>query len=302
MDKFRHKLPKEELKKFAKEVNKKLVASDYKNNRVDDPTSITAKQEKKVKKYVKDFLDRAVQKYTAHEKRKAERAARHEATNGMKYSESDAKVVTTETLPVHTLKEDTTEAADDVLLSDMEDSPTSLERKRKREDDVESPSATPSETPSVKRLKEDEVDAPSPPPPPPPPEAAMDEQDHSLREQEKAWARENEEAQRLAAEAEKDRIAQEEALQRENEEAMRDFELEQEQKKKLLAGVSDSNGTTNGEPFINGEGLKAASLTSRAKLDLDGADLEMAPPHSNKDGDTLKPHENEARKREVLSH
>lgn len=74
MDKFRHKLPKDELKKFAKEVNKKLVASDYKNKRVDDPTSISPKLEKKVKKYVKDFLERAVEKFKEHEKKKVERA------------------------------------------------------------------------------------------------------------------------------------------------------------------------------------------------------------------------------------
>ena len=36
VDKFHGKLPKEELKKFAREVNKKLVSSDYKNNRVEE--------------------------------------------------------------------------------------------------------------------------------------------------------------------------------------------------------------------------------------------------------------------------
>ncbi|KAF2962904.1 hypothetical protein GQX73_g10666 [Xylaria multiplex] len=81
MDKFRHKLPKEELKKFTKDVSKKLVSSDYKNNRVDDPTVITEKQERKVKIYVKDFLDRAVQKYQEHEKRRIESAAKDNSKN-----------------------------------------------------------------------------------------------------------------------------------------------------------------------------------------------------------------------------
>src|ERR1700722_9704832 len=71
MDKFRNKLPKEDLKKFAKEIGKKLVASDFKNNRVEDPTKISSKQEKKVKKYVKDFFDKAVAKKAAHDKMKA---------------------------------------------------------------------------------------------------------------------------------------------------------------------------------------------------------------------------------------
>ncbi|KAF3002225.1 histone methyltransferase set2 [Neopestalotiopsis sp. 37M] len=70
MDKFRHKLPKEDLKKFAKEVNKKLVASDYKNHRVEDPNMISKKQEQKIKSYVEDFFDKAVLKYNAAEKKK----------------------------------------------------------------------------------------------------------------------------------------------------------------------------------------------------------------------------------------
>ena len=47
-----------------------------------------------------------------------------------------------------------------------------------------------------------------------------------MKEQEEALMRENEEAQRLADEAERTKHLEEEAaLQRENEEAMRDFEL-----------------------------------------------------------------------------
>ena len=65
MDKFRNKLPKEDLKKFAKEIGKKLVASDFKHNRVEDPTKITDKQEKKVKKYVKEFFDKAVARFVS---------------------------------------------------------------------------------------------------------------------------------------------------------------------------------------------------------------------------------------------
>ncbi len=56
VDKFHGKLPKDELKKFAREVNKKLVASDYKNKRVDDPTAISSKQAKKVRKYAQGVL------------------------------------------------------------------------------------------------------------------------------------------------------------------------------------------------------------------------------------------------------
>lgn len=198
MDKFHKKLPKEDLKKFAREVNKKLVASDYKNNRVDDPTSITSKQEKKVKKYVKDFFDRAVVKYREHEKKKADRAAKSSSTANSSQL-GNSTINSAPDAPVE----------DDVVLSDVEDgSPTSIssERKRKRVDeDAESVGVdTPSETPSLKRVKEDDVvESPSPPPPPPPPtDTPLTEEERSMREQEEALMRENEEAQRLEDEAE----------------------------------------------------------------------------------------------------
>ncbi|PHH79042.1 hypothetical protein CDD80_5756 [Ophiocordyceps camponoti-rufipedis] len=74
LDRFRNKLPKEELKRLGKDIAKKLVASDYKNGRVDNPSAeLTEKQVTKIKKYVSDFLSRAVDKYQAHQKRKAAR-------------------------------------------------------------------------------------------------------------------------------------------------------------------------------------------------------------------------------------
>ena len=56
LDKFRHKLPKDELKRLGKELSKKLSASDYKNNRVEDPSAeLSDKQAQKIKKYVKEL-------------------------------------------------------------------------------------------------------------------------------------------------------------------------------------------------------------------------------------------------------
>ncbi|TPX14296.1 uncharacterized protein E0L32_005492 [Thyridium curvatum] len=204
-DRYRHKLPKEELKRFAKEVNKKLVESDYRHDRVSDPTQVTAKQEKKVKSYVKDFFDKAVKKHQEREGRRAERAV----TEGSGAQAADA----TTTMDLDTPAK---EGAEDVAMSDDENaaSPASSDRKRKRADendgeDASPTSLTPSEAPpSVKRLKEDDEAAPSPPsPPPPPPEsargAAIAEEQERMREQEEALMRENEEAQRLADEAEK---------------------------------------------------------------------------------------------------
>ncbi|KAI1867045.1 hypothetical protein JX265_007621 [Neoarthrinium moseri] len=178
MDKFRHKLSKDDLKKFGKEVNKAIVASDYKHHRVDDPTSISDKQEKKVKKYVKEFLDKAVAKVHAHKQKAGP-------------SQDDLK-------PNGTVKEEE-EEEEDLVMSDHdpdqdENASTPSDHKRKREDDLEP--AMPSETPLVKRLKE-EVEGvsgfPSPPPPPPPPPSniQMDDAD-ALRQQEAELERENE--------------------------------------------------------------------------------------------------------------
>ncbi|KAI1337798.1 histone-lysine N-methyltransferase [Xylariaceae sp. FL0016] len=241
MDKFRHKLPKEELKKFAKEVNKKLVASDYKNNRVDNPTSITEKQEKKIKKYVKDFFERAAEKYKDHEKKKAERARNDDPT-------SDKPHRSGRDTPMETLvaREEV-----DIVMSDDEDVVSTSDSsvlKRKREDDtLGSPSVTPSETPSMKRLKEDEGDIPSPPPPPPPPpenaaplDPEISEQDRALQEQEAALMRENEENER---DAERQQLQEaEEALQRENERNLLDV-----QESRANGGIHETSQVSGGE-------------------------------------------------------
>ena len=76
MQKFTKELPRDDLKKFAKEVAKKLVASDFKNGRVDDPNKISQKQEKKVKAYVRQFFEKAVEKRKELDKRKKEREKR----------------------------------------------------------------------------------------------------------------------------------------------------------------------------------------------------------------------------------
>lgn len=243
MDKFRHKLPKEELKRFAKDVSKKLVSSDYKNNRVADPTTISEKQEKKIRKYVKDFLDRAVQKYQEHEKRKAERAAG--PSHGKTKEPNNEAIASIET-------PGTVGPAGDepAVLSDGEDGAIgSPERKRKRdEDDLLDASLTPDETPSTKRLKDEETtEEPSPPPPPPPPEEAMDVD--MIPTQTAEFSCEQEQAQRLADEAEQDRVRQEEDLQRENEEAEKWFELEQKSKQvAAINGATAENAIMNGTP------------------------------------------------------
>ncbi|KAL6414699.1 hypothetical protein AUP68_01231 [Ilyonectria robusta] len=208
LDKFHHKLPREELKRLGKDVAKKLVASDYKNERVGDPSAaLSDKQANKMKKYVKDFLDRALEKYTEHQQRKVARETQkpvrdHRAPRGTARLDD----VAGDSFDSLQSKADDGE---DIVLSDNEALETSgsPDRKRKREAEVvDSPSLTPSDGPLTKRPREDELDDTSPPPPPPPPpesdmEDVMGAEQQALREQEEALMRENEEAQRLEDEA-----------------------------------------------------------------------------------------------------
>ncbi|KAK4232092.1 putative histone-lysine N-methyltransferase, H3 lysine-36 specific SET2 [Podospora fimiseda] len=201
VDKFYGKLPKEDLKKFAREVNKKLVASDYKNNRVEDPTFISPKQELKVKKYVKDYFERAVVKYKEQQGQLKKKDG--ESSNGLGSPSAGEPSSSS-----HLVDAAATPA--DTPMSDVDDTPSTEQsgvNKRKREDEVDDdlnrspPDENLSEsTPSIKRLKEHddgpEERIPSPPPPPPPPTDGTTNSEE-LREQEEELMRENEEAQRL---------------------------------------------------------------------------------------------------------
>ncbi|KAH6681707.1 hypothetical protein B0J14DRAFT_221395 [Halenospora varia] len=220
MQKFTKQLPKDDLKKFAKEVGKKLVASDFKNNRVEDPTKISEKQEKKVKKYVRDFFERAVEKKRALEKRKKEKLA---SINGSKsHSDDMSSTPNTNGKAIEESKEDS-DVELDPPSDDEQDTPTqatpsvppetpsvaesfSDSNKRKRDPDDADENGTPGteDSESNKRLKESEsFEAPTPPPPPPPPAEGVPEvaeakeeteEERELRMQEEELMRENEEA------------------------------------------------------------------------------------------------------------
>lgn len=159
------------------QIAKKLVNSDFKNNRVEDPTHISSRQEKQVKKYVKDFFDKAVAKRCEHERKKAERKAKE---GGL------AKSPVAATPDRDVKKEEESDGDEMMEMSDDEagkeeqkSSPPvtpasavingdNLKRKRQDEDEsnglkVEDLDATPSKV--VK------AETPPPPPPPPPPPA-----------------------------------------------------------------------------------------------------------------------------------
>lgn len=157
-----------------------MVASDYKKNRVDDPTKISDRHKEVVKKFTRDFFDRAVAKGKERAVRKAaERVAKDTAADGGLIDSIEARQV------------GSNQADEDVVLSDMEDdedkaedSPAStqddrgdLELKRKREADNtpltmisdEDQAGTP-----LKRARSDVEMLQTPPPPPPPPPLPVD--------------------------------------------------------------------------------------------------------------------------------
>jgi [histone H3]-lysine36 N-trimethyltransferase len=171
MNKYKHKIPRDDLKRFAKEIAKKLVASDYKAGRVKDPTKIDERQAKKVKDFCKQFFEKAYQKHKKHESDKSSRE------NGM-----DSKGETLAASPAAAAP--APELDEDIKMSDneLDDTPSvntpsdanglgTLKRKRGDptnvdtigDDDEREPTGSP-----VKRLNM-EIGTPPPPPPPPAP-------------------------------------------------------------------------------------------------------------------------------------
>lgn len=149
--------------------------SDYKNHRVEDPTWISSKQENHVKKYVKDFFEKAVAKKKEHDKKKAERNDNKEETTNPSPPVQDPSFKKEEE---ESDREQGMNMSDDEIEKKEPDSaaPTTPvdqtmngeKLKRKRSDHnvangflAEDEEATPS-----KRLKSE---TPPPPPPPPPP-------------------------------------------------------------------------------------------------------------------------------------
>lgn len=134
------------------QLAKKLVNSDYKNSRVEDPTKISDKQQKKVKQFSKEFFDKAVVKHRAHEKKRAEK--KDIKVEDTPHAESD------EVLDVK-MSDDEDKAEDTSMFAGTEDSIGSL--KRKRED---AGAGNESVDLSASPMKRPRSTTPLPPPPP----------------------------------------------------------------------------------------------------------------------------------------
>lgn len=182
MNKYKNKIPRDDLKRFAKEIAKKLVASDYKAGRVKDPTKIEERQQKKVKDFCKQFFDKAYQKHKKHEMEKAARGKGKKAPPS-----GEAATVSPGASPHPGDISPENGVEDDVKMSDDENGEQALgaetpvetngsgSLKRKRIDaEGDDPSTLGEDEEGeatgspLKRLNLD-IDTPPPPPPPPAP-------------------------------------------------------------------------------------------------------------------------------------
>jgi hypothetical protein len=142
-----------------------MVESDYKNNRVSDPTKIATKQIKAIKKYVVDFFNKAVKKRRDHEKQKREKL------EAEKKAAEKAGSTTPPAMPIGTAPakpdddEDIQLSDDEMMMADASDEEDMERNKRKRESQTPA-SPIDGEESIAKKLK---VETPPAPPPPPPP-------------------------------------------------------------------------------------------------------------------------------------
>ncbi|KAK0919789.1 histone methyltransferase set2 [Friedmanniomyces endolithicus] len=178
--KYKHKLAKDDLKRWAKEFAKKMVDADFKKGRVEDPSKISDKQAKSVKKHAQEFFDKAVKKKVESEKRKAEKKASKQE-NG-----SHTPVGTppaTAGSPMDKDEEDITlsdDEADEPLAApvDANGSPSML--KRRAESIVDDNDEDDTFTKRQRTESEPAQPPPPPPPPPPPAEGSMQIDDAAL--------------------------------------------------------------------------------------------------------------------------
>lgn len=114
MNSYSKKLPREHLKLVAKKLSKKLVSSEYKHNRVLDPTKVNPKAAEKIKAYVREGFENAV---------KADRERRHRKARQTAKEPNDVTLVTDETSLTQKAKVGSDVDDDDTIISDDDKQP-----------------------------------------------------------------------------------------------------------------------------------------------------------------------------------
>ncbi|SMR48068.1 unnamed protein product [Zymoseptoria tritici ST99CH_1A5] len=175
--KYKHKLPKDELKRWAKEFAKQVVDSDFRKNKVADPNKIDDKKIKDVRKHAQTFFEKAVKKKQAAE---AKRAGKDTSKDIGGNSAEDSPAAPGSPMLVEDNDDDDADQGreQDVAMSvdaiDAIDAtpatPTAAALKRLRGDE----SMTDADNAFSKKQRTESVEAFAPPPPPPPPPAGDD--------------------------------------------------------------------------------------------------------------------------------
>jgi histone-lysine N-methyltransferase SETD2 len=174
--KFKHKLAKDDLKRWAKEFAKQVVNSDFKKKRVDDVHKISDKKAKEVKKHAQLFFDKAVKKKEAAEQKKSEKQA-------LKGQEGDAIGGASQVAVGSPTLDDIEEALSDHEIEEngadatpAESTDSYMIKRRREEEEVADDEAMEQ---LLKRQRTELEGAPPPPPPPPPPLAEAQPMDNA---------------------------------------------------------------------------------------------------------------------------
>ncbi|CAK3809516.1 Histone-lysine N-methyltransferase, H3 lysine-36 specific [Lecanosticta acicola] len=162
--KYKSKLAKDDLKRWAREFAKQVVESDFKKNRVENPNKINDKKAKEVKKHAQTFFEKAVKKL---DKKKSEKKSTQD--EGSTTPLGSPPAVDDNAAPAlsdHDM--DAEDEDEDATPGGSANSPSTLKRKHAH---AELANLTAEELIAKKQRLEAEEAAPPPPPPPPPPPA-----------------------------------------------------------------------------------------------------------------------------------
>ncbi|KAK4633254.1 Histone-lysine N-methyltransferase, H3 lysine-36 specific [Fulvia fulva] len=172
-NKYKGKLEKDELKRWAKELSKMVVDSDFRKNRVEDPNKISDKKVKDVRKHAQAFFEKAMKKKAAVETKRAERKVKKgEASNtpdGSPAKAGSPMLEEDDAVSDHEMA-GAGEGLDATPIDSM-DSPATNKRRREELANIADEEAA-----ILKRPRTDTTQAPPPPPPPPADLAQDDEQ------------------------------------------------------------------------------------------------------------------------------
>ncbi|KAI9672297.1 MAG: histone methyltransferase set2 [Alyxoria varia] len=204
VNEFYKKLDKEKLKEFARQCSKKITESDFKNNRVLNPTDIDARHQHKIRKHAREFFNKAVVKKQEHDerqKRKSHASGTEPNTKDIAASHSMSPMTSPPPLgAVAAMRRDSLNISSEDVTENGKDFSESPSTGSKRKRDVEETplssrtpgdeEASPAKKPrSLTPLTKQNIPPPPPSPPPPSAGAKVDKDgDSPMRDEEEEYS------------------------------------------------------------------------------------------------------------------